>query len=29
MERYNLLIPDNMDKLKYCPYCSKKIVVED
>lgn len=22
-------IPDNMDKLKYCPYCSKKIVVED
>ena len=22
-------IPDNMDKLKYCPYCSKEIVVED
>lgn len=22
-------IPENMDKLKYCPYCGKKIVIED
>lgn len=22
-------IPENMDKLKYCPYCGKEIVVED
>lgn len=22
-------IPDNMDKLKYCPYCGKEIVVVD
>ena len=23
------MIPANMDKLKYCPYCGKEIVVED
>ncbi len=22
-------IPENMDKLKYCPYCGKEIVIED
>lgn len=22
-------IPQNMDKLKYCPYCGKEIVIED
>ena len=22
-------IPKNMDKLKYCPYCGKEIVIED
>ena len=22
-------IPENMDKLKYCPYCGKEIVVVD
>ena len=22
-------IPENMDKLKYCPYCGKKIVIEN
>ena len=23
------IIPENMDKLKYCPYCGKEIVVEN
>ena len=22
-------IPENMDKLKYCPYCGKEIVIEN
>ena len=22
-------IPENMDKLKYCPYCGKEIIIED
>ena len=22
-------IPENMDKLKYCPYCGKKIIIKD